>query len=207
MNTGLRDTYDRIAQDWHHDHTADDWWIEGTEKFSSFLPEHGSVLDVGCGAGNKARFMSDRGFRVMGIDFSEELLKIARAEASAAEFKNIPMEDLDLIPETFDGVFAQASLLHIPRADAANIVKKMAARINDGGYLYLAVKETREDKPEEGVTRENDYGYDYERFFSYFTLSELVSYMMNAGLETVWQQRNPNPSGKTVWLQIIGKKC
>lgn len=206
MNKELRDTYNRIAEDWSRDHADDDWWIEGTNKFLSLLPANGSVLDVGCGAGNKAKYMADRGFHVLGIDFSEELLKIARAEALATKFRNVAMEELDSITEQFDGVFAQASLLHIPKAEAEDIVKKMAARVNDGGHLYIAVKEIREGNPEEEINKENDYGYNYERFFSYFIIPELESYLQNAGLEVVWSVRNPNPSGKTVWLQIIGKK-
>lgn len=202
----LKETYDLIAEDWHRDHIADDWWIEGTNLFIQQLAPGAHVLDVGCGSGVKSKYLSEHGLKVMGIDISDKLLEIARHEAPEAEFKELSMTDLDTISEKFDGVFAQASLLHIPKKDAAEVVKKMAGRLTPGGVLYIAVKETRADKPEEAVEKESDYGYDYERFFSYFTLVELRQYLADAGLTFISESRSPNPSGKTVWLQIIGTK-
>ncbi|HEY4522834.1 MAG TPA: hypothetical protein VJK73_00470 [Candidatus Paceibacterota bacterium] len=75
-----------------------------------------------------------------------------------------------------------------------------------GGLIYLAVKEAREGKPEGVVEKENDYGYECERFFSHFTMSELEKYLADADGRVVWQSKTPHPNGKTVWLQIIGQK-
>lgn len=203
----LKETYNRIAEDWHHDHVDDAWWVEGTDAFIKELPQGGSVLDVGCGSGVKSKYLVERGCKVIGIDISDGLLDIARREVPAAEFRELSMTDLDSMAETFDGVFAQASLLHIPKKEAGEVVQKLAGRLVPGGLLYIAVKEVRSDKSEESIERENDYGYEYERFFSYFTLAELEQYLRDAGLEVVSKSRSPNPSGKTVWLQIIGKGC
>ncbi|MFZ2167928.1 MAG: class I SAM-dependent methyltransferase [Minisyncoccia bacterium] len=203
----LKETYNRIALDWHRDHTHDDWWVEGTSAFMQNLPAGARVLDVGCGSGVKSKYLTDHGFKVVGIDISDGLLDIARHEVPGVEFRELSMMELDTLTETFDGIFVQASLLHIPKKDAGDVVKKMAERLAPGGFLYIAVKEVRADKPEEAIEKENDYGYEFERFFSYFTMSELEQYLADAGLEVVLKLRNPNPSGKTVWLQIIGKGC
>ncbi|MBU6321393.1 MAG: class I SAM-dependent methyltransferase [Patescibacteria group bacterium] len=200
----LAETYDRIAEDWHRDHASDTWWQEGTNAFITHLPSGGTVLDVGCGSGVKSKYFLDRGFSVTGIDIAEKLLSIARREAPGGSYRQLSMVDLDQLAETFDGVFAQASLLHIPKAEAPAVVRKMVERAKPGGHIYLAVKEAREGKPEEAIERENDYGY--ERFFSYYTMAELERYLTDAGATVVWQSRNPNPSGKTVWLQIIAKR-
>lgn len=202
----LKETYNRIALDWHKDHVADDWWIESTNAFIKELPAGARVLDVGCGSGVKSKYLIKHGLKVTGIDISDKLLEIARREVPGGKFKEISMSGLDAMPETFNGVFAQASLLHIPREQAGGVVKSMAGRLTPGGLLYIAVKELREGKPEEEIVKENDYGYEYERFFSYFSMAELERYLTDAGLTVVLTQRNPNPSGKTVWLQIIGKK-
>ncbi len=202
----LKETYNRIAEDWHRDHLDDDWWIEGTDLFIKSLAPGAHVLDVGCGSGVKSRYLIDRGFKVTGIDISEKLLEIARRDVPEAEFKVFSMTDLDSMRETFDGVFAQASLLHIPKKDAGEVVQKMVRRLVSGGHLSINVKETQEGKPEEGMLKEDGYGYQYERFFSYFTMSELEHYLADAGLQVVSELRNQNKSGKTVWLQIIGRK-
>jgi SAM-dependent methyltransferase len=202
----LRETYNRIAENWHRDHSHDDWWVEGTDIFIKGLRPGAHVLDVGCGGGVKSRYFIDRGFSVVGIDISEKLLEIAKREVPEAEFKMLSMADLGSMPETFDGVFAQASLLHIPKKKAGEVVKEMVGRLVPGGFLYIAVKESRAGSPEEEVVKENDYGYEYERFFSYFTMHELERYLADAGLNVIFKLRNQNPSGKTVWLQIIGRK-
>lgn len=202
----LKETYNRIAEDWCRDHSSDDWWVEGTDAFIKELSSGACVLDVGCGSGVKSKYLASRGLRVTGIDISDKLLDIARREVPEGEFREFSMIELDAMPETFDGVFAQASLLHIPKKNAGDVVKKMVGRLVSDGLLYIAVKETREGEPDEEVKKENDYGYEYERFFSYFTMDELEQYLTNARLKVISRLRNPNKSGKTVWLQIIGKK-
>ena len=202
----LRETYNRIAASWHAAHANDDWWIEGTNSFAQLLQPGASVLDIGCGSGMKCKYFCDRGFKVLGIDISDAMIEIAKREAPRAEFKLLSMADLDSIPDTFDAVFAQASLLHIPKKDAGDVVMKMARRVAKDGLLYIAVKEAREGMPDEQIMTENDYGYDYERFFSFFTMDELEEYLRNASLEVVSKVRNSSLSGKTVWLQIVGKK-
>jgi 2-polyprenyl-3-methyl-5-hydroxy-6-metoxy-1,4-benzoquinol methylase len=202
----LRETYNRIAEDWHKDHLHDDWWIQDIDTFVKKLPPGAHVLDVGCGSGVKSKYLIEHGLRVTGIDISEKLLDIARREAPQGDYRVFSMTDLDVMSEMFDGVFAQASLLHIPRIDAGEVVRKMSRRLRPGGLLHIAVKETRDGKPEEGVQKESDYGYEFERFFSYFTMDELEKYLTDARLSIVSKFRSPAKSGKTVWLQIIGKK-
>lgn len=202
----LKETYNRIALNWHQDHASDDWWVEGTDAFIQMLSPGSRVLDVGCGSGVKSKYLIGHGFKVVGIDISDKLLEIAKREATEGDFRELSMTELDSLKEPFDGVFAQASLLHIPKKEADDVVKKMSERLISGGVLYIAVKEKRDDKPEEAVEKEHDYGFEYERFFSYFTMEELERYLAGAGLKVISKQRNPSPSGKTVWLQIMGKK-
>lgn len=204
MNTALRDTYDRIAEDWHRAHGFDEWWVKGADTFLALLPAHGSILDVGCGSGTPAAYLARHGFEVLGVDFSEKLLAIAKREVPQAAFRQLAIEDLDTIEREFDGVFAQASLLHMEKARAGDTVRTMARRAKKGGHLYLAVKEEKPGRPVEEIKREDGYGYPFERFFSYFTMAELESYLREAGLDVVWQDRNP--VGRAVWLQIIGQK-
>jgi SAM-dependent methyltransferase len=200
----LKETYNRIAQDWFNDHKSDDWWVEGTDKFASLLSSSARVLDVGCGAGVKSRYLSEKGLRVTGIDFSDKLIEIAKREFQNVSFHVMDMRDVKDLNEQFDGVFAQASLLHIPKSEIQELIGKLASVLNAGGYLYVAVKGVNDSGREEGVVRENDYGYEYERFFSYYRMSELEGYLRELNLEIAYQ--STKTVGKTDWLQIIGKK-
>jgi 2-polyprenyl-3-methyl-5-hydroxy-6-metoxy-1,4-benzoquinol methylase len=126
---GLRDTYDRIADDWARDHEGDTWWRECTAAFAALLPNGAHLLDAGCGSGQKAKFFQDRGVRVIGIDFSEKLLEIARQTATASDFRLLDLRDIRTLAEEFDGVFARASLLHIPKAEAFSVIEGMVSRL------------------------------------------------------------------------------
>lgn len=200
----LKETYNKIAEDWVLDHNDDDWWQAGTDYFLSLLPKGASVLDVGCGGGIKTQYISAKGHDVTGIDFSEKMIEIAQRENPRVEFAVVDMYDIDKISETFDGIFAQAALLHIPKTRALEVLTKMKNKLNKDGLLYLAVKGIRDDGTEEDIIKGNEYGYEYERFFSYFKLEELKDYFGQLGLLVVWEENKK--SNKTNWIQIIGKK-
>lgn len=204
LKMDLKDTYNTIAEDWVKDHDRDTWWQEGTDYFLSLLAKDSKVLDVGCGGGIKTRYILEKGYRSIGIDFSEKMIEIAKRESPEIDFKIIDMYDIDKLEETFDGIFVQAALLHIPKARVLEVLTKMKEELNPEGLLYIAVKTIRDDGIEEAVKTENDYGYDYDRFFSYFSLDELKEYFKQLALEVVWEGNKG--SNQTNWIQIIGKR-
>ena len=59
----LKETYNKIAEQWRRDHQSDDWWVLGTDKFISLLPNGATVLDVGCGAGTKSKHFSVKDYK------------------------------------------------------------------------------------------------------------------------------------------------
>ncbi len=111
--------------------------------------------------------------------------------------------ELDSYQNKFDAVFAQAVLLHIPRERAIEVIEKFKNKLKPKGILYLAVKEVKSDGADNEILKENDYGYEYERFFSYFTLSEIKEYINKLGLKLVWE--NVANSGRTNWIQVIAQ--
>lgn len=200
----LKDTYNKIAADWHDDHVADTWWLSGTEKFVSMLEPESFILDAGCGDGSKAKYLIDHGMRVYGIDIAEKLLEIAKQEAPEGEYEVLALEDAGRLAKEFDAIFAQASLLHVAKKDIFATMKALNGKLKPGGLFYIAVKEVREGQPEEEIKVDNDYGYTYERFFSYYTVPELEGYFKQLGLEVVHKQ--VEKTGKTNWIQMIAKK-
>lgn len=204
MLMNLRETYDLIADDWHRDHQKDDWWVKGTDKFIELLPAGARVLDAGCGAGNKSRYLSEKGLKVTGIDFSKNLIAIAEREAPQATFRVLDIRQVDELNEEYDGIFMQAALLHFPKAEAVEILGNLAKKLVAGGFFYVAVKESRKDQLDEQILKENDYGYPYERFFSYYTQQEIEEYFQKLSLEVVFSE--VSYYGDTGWIQVIGKK-
>lgn len=200
----LKDTYNQIAQDWHRDHSHDTWWQVGVDKFLSYLQPGARILDVGCAGGYKAKYLIDKGMAVVGIDISEEFIKIAKLEVPQGEFFVLDMNDVAELNGEFDGIMAQASLLHVTKIHAPQTVKLLTDKLRSGGYLYLAVKEVRPGQADEAIEEENDYGVPYKRFFSYYTEQELIDYCRAAHLEVV--STNVVPVNKTRWLEVMAKK-
>jgi SAM-dependent methyltransferase len=200
----LRDTYNKIAKDWHKTHQSNDWWVNGTDKFISLLKPGSFVLDVGCGGGNKSGYLMDRGLKVFGIDFAEEMVAIAKKENPDAEFAVVDLYEIEKLNKKFDGVFMQAVLLHIPRKEAPECLRKAVSILKPDGLLYVAVKGKKDNGIEEEIKTEKDYGYEYQRFFSYFSLDEIKTMFKKIGLEVVYE--TIEFSGRSNWVQVIGKK-
>ncbi len=196
----LKSTYNKIAKDWHKNHQQDDWWVEGVDKFISLLKQGSVVLDIGCGGGTKTKYLVNKGLKVFGIDFSEKMIGIAKREVPEADFLTMDLRDVNDLEENFDGIFVQAVLLHFPKKEIRDVLKKIINKLKDGGYLYIAVKETKSGQPEEEIKIENDYGYQYERFFSYFMLEELKNLFFDFKMKVVYENTING------WIQIISRK-
>lgn len=106
--------------------------------FLESLPSGGSILELGCGAGNHLAEMLARGFRVRATDGSPEMAAIA------ARRLNHPVEAMrfDELNEkaAHDGVWASACLLHVPRDELAEILRRIHRALKPGGLFYASYK-------------------------------------------------------------------
>lgn len=173
------------------------------DKFVSFLKKGDAVLDTGCGAGVKTKYLIEKGLDVLGIDFSEEMVRIARREVPGGRFLVMDAKDLSKLDQKFDGILAHAVLLHIPKKEVGDVLQSWVSKLKPHGYLCMAVKEIRPDEKEEMMVKEEDYGYPYERFFSYFSREEMRNYLKNFGMKILWENRT---IGERPWIQIICQK-
>jgi SAM-dependent methyltransferase len=199
----LKATYNKIANDWVTDHDKDTWWQEGTDIFLESLPKGSHILDVGCGGGIKSAYMQNKGYKVTGIDFSAKMIEIAKKKNSRIDFEVIDLYELESYSKMFDAIFAQAVLLHIPKTRIMEVLQKMYGKLKTKGLFYIGVKGIKNDGIDESIIKENDYGYEYERFFSFYTADEFKKYLEEIKLELIWENTS---SGGSTWLQFIGRK-
>ena len=200
----LKSTYNKIAQDWFTDHDTSTQANPSIDKFASFLKEGDAVLDVGCGPGLKAKYLNSIGFKITGIDFSEEMIAIAKKNSPSSDFEVKDITKPLGFTEKFDGIFAHAVLLHIPKQEIKSVLQNLSAVLNSGGYLYVSVKELQAGNPQEEIVKESDYGYEYERFFSYYTLPEIKEYLEDSNFTVVFE--NLDTSRNASWVKVIAKK-
>lgn len=113
------------------------------DSFSSLLPTAGHILDLGCGAGRDLKEFSCRGFRVLGVDYSSPLASIAE-EFSQQEVRVCSFEEMDFAPACFDGIWAVASLLHVPRDAISPLLAKLHSLLRTDGVLLTSMQQGKQ---------------------------------------------------------------
>lgn len=108
------------------------------DAFLAALPAGASILELGCGGGQDAAYMISRGFDVTPTDGSTELAKQAEALIGRA-VQIVRFEALDA-EAMFDGVWAEASLLHVPRVALADVLGRVHRALKDGGIFHATFK-------------------------------------------------------------------
>lgn len=108
------------------------------DRFLSYLKEGDKILDLGSGSGRDTKYFLSKGFSVEAVDGSIELCKIAEKN-TGIKVRNILFSELDY-KATFDGIWACASLLHIPSAELTTTVDKAFKALKQDGVFYLSFK-------------------------------------------------------------------
>lgn len=107
-------------------------------EFVPQLPDNGLILDAGCGSGRDTKAFLDKGFSVHSIDASEELGKLATLE-TGQPVEITTFQDFSTT-KNFDGVWACASLLHVPMKELPLAFQKLAEPLKSKGIFYCSFK-------------------------------------------------------------------
>lgn len=138
MNTNTTlDYYNNNAHRFTSD-TLDVEFSDIQERFLAELQPGALILDFGCGSGRDSRYFLQKGYKVEACDGSEEMVKTATKNAGIP-VKQMLFSELDE-QERFDGIFACASILHVPSAELPDIIGKMKKAVKKGGILYISFK-------------------------------------------------------------------
>ncbi len=189
------DYYNNNAKDYFDTTVNADMSIQ-YEFFLKHIPDGGRILDFGCGSGRDALFFKNNGYEVYAIDGSLELCKLAK-EYTGIDVKCMDFKDLSNI-SFYDGIWASASLLHVPKDELIDILKKIRDSLKENGYLYAALK----DGIGEEITKEGRY-YNYIKYDKFIELSsksglELVDFFSSKSVS--------NPNEQHYWNNYILKK-
>lgn len=124
--------------------TAEEWYKNDMLKptindFIGLLPNSPRVLDLGCGPGHESMRLDEAGAKVVGIDFSEECIGIARKRCPGIRFEVQDFRYLDDRYGKFEGVFACASLIHIEQGELSDVLYHISSVLNDSGYVAILI--------------------------------------------------------------------
>ena len=129
--------YSKKAEEFAND-TQDVKFTELQDEFLKHLNPNAKILDLGCGSGRDSKYFIDKGYSVVALDGCKELCEIATNHIGQNVIHST-FEDFET-EETFDGIWACASLLHLPIKKLPIIIEKFANKLNKNGCFYLSFK-------------------------------------------------------------------
>ena len=169
----------------------------GTQnRFLSCIPENGLILDFGCGSGRDTKYFLEQGFRVEAVDGSESLCRTASKNTGIA-VKQMLFGELDA-KEVYDGIWACASVLHLPKEELRDVLCRMIRAVKLDGTIYTSFKYGEFE------------GYRRERYFTDFTeksFGEFFKEISGAEIADEWVSADVRPGREDEkWLNLILRK-
>ena len=134
---GTLDFYESNAEE-YCDTTFDIDVSENRGIFLNLLEKGSSILDLGCGSGRDAKAFADEGMIVTAVDGSPAMCRIA-ARNTRSEVRNLKFSELDFEDE-FDGVWACASLLHVPMGELPGVLSSVNRSLRKWGLFFCCFK-------------------------------------------------------------------
>lgn len=190
----------------HYDSSAESFW-EGTrdhdvsQNYAALLdaiegaPPF-SILDFGCGPGRDLAYFKSLGHAPVGLDGSARFVAMARAHAGC-EVLHQDFLALALPKNRFDGIFANASLFHVPRTELPRVLVELHDALKPRGVLFAS--NPRGDDAE---------GWSGSRYGAYLTLETWRAFVTAAGFDEIAHYYRPagKPRDQQPWLASVWRK-
>lgn len=192
------DTYEKIAVKYAQQYFDDMVDVPYINKFLDMLPKRGKILDIGSGPGQFAKHMSEKGFEVTGIDFSQVMVAIAKERVPKVDFRHMDMRQLNFPDNSFDGVFSAYSLIHIPSEEVLATLKGFHRVLKAGGYVEIAVQKGEADK-----IIDEPFMPTEKMFFNFFTEERITKFLEDAEFQVASQEIMAITDAETMSDKVI----
>lgn len=168
------------------------------EYFMTLLQPHAHILDIGCGAGRDDKYFLAKNFKVTGIDISEKMVMLAKKVNSGAKYLVMDLENLDFKDKTFDAIWANASLHHIPKNKLLPVIDVFRRLLKSKGIICIKVKLGNKEE----LVEDNRYSKKVVKFFAYYDQEELSKIITSLGFNIIQVKK----SVANEWLDIFAIK-
>ncbi|MFW9929321.1 MAG: class I SAM-dependent methyltransferase [Candidatus Thorarchaeota archaeon] len=196
--------YDAIGGEYEAAYGNNPSIVDAIEWITENVPVGGKILDVGSGTGTVAKLLSENGFKVLGIDNSNIMNKIARNKAPKARFLELNIKKIYLNESEFNVITAFFSLLHIEKSIFKRTIRKILGYLIKDGYFIISMVEGNIDK--------EDHFMGQKLHFSSYRKKELIEIVNDLNLDIIEIRENkftPNIKNAETENQIFifsGKK-
>jgi len=155
-----------------------------------------AILDFGCGPGRDLRSFTELGHTAIGLEGAAEFAAMARAD-SGCEVWQQDFLKLDLPPQRFDGIFANASLFHVPSQELPRVLRQLRDALKPGGVLFSS-----------NPHGANEEGWNRGRYGAYHDLQAWRRYLADASFVELEHYYRPAglPRDEQPWLASVWRR-
>ena len=175
-------SYDRVADEYvrriYHELKDKPLDRRLLDRFAESVKGVGVACDMGCGPGQVARYLDDGGASVCGVDLSPAMIERARRLNPGIEFTQGDMLGLSTEDETWAGIAAFYSIIHVPRTELPQALGELRRVLRPGGLLLLAFH-----IGDETIHLDELWGHNISIDFILFQPAEMAGYLRSAGFE------------------------
>ncbi|MBL4621607.1 MAG: class I SAM-dependent methyltransferase [Immundisolibacteraceae bacterium] len=189
----------------HYDASAQGFWLgtrdhdvsQNIDALLAALPVEDAldILDFGCGPGRDLQTFKQRGHRPVGLDGSAEFCEMAR-QYSGCPVLHQQFLSLDIGENCFDGIFANASLFHVPSQQWPQVLTDCHTALRKDGVLFMS------------VPRGEAEGWQGDRYGTYQELEPIQELLQQAGFSVLDHYYRPpgQPRQQQPWLAIVSRR-
>ncbi|MES1964933.1 class I SAM-dependent methyltransferase [Psychrobacter sp. AH5] len=158
------------------------------------------ILDIGCGSGRDAVYFASLGYQVTAIDGSQQLIDWAKCHHdSDIDWQSCTFSDLVQKngPNKFSGIWACASLLHVPFTELSTLINTLLAMLEKGGVFYISFKHGNHER------------FDNGRFFCDMNERrwQFIKQKLNYNFsDTIWLTEDQRIDKTKTWFNILIKR-
>ena len=191
------DGWSDYARTWNE---RDDLQSEEWQRFTAAVKPGGSVLDVGCNSGRDTRQLLDLGYRVTGLDVSEQALRLCREQCPEARLIKMNLLDLANLNEQFDGIWFSYALVHIPFRLVPDALAALDSVLHPEGSMMMMV--TAVEESQEKIHNSNvmwdEHGVPRKVPVAHWAPDPLIA-RFQSSFEISWMNLRPFVDG---WAQL-----
>ncbi len=159
------------------------------DRFADCVCDVGPACDMGCGPGQIARYLHERGITMCGVDLSPAMIERARSLTPDVDFRQGNMLALDVPDESWAGIAAFYSLIHIARNELPRALGELRRVLKPGGLLLMAFH-----IGDETLHLDEWWGHGVNVDFHFFQPDEMTAFLGDAGFEIEEvTERDPYP--------------
>ncbi len=173
-------TYDAIAKQFDEAYCKTIYFQKQFDKFVAKLKPSSKIIDIGCGTGHIAKYLSDKGFQVTGIDFSKLMLEIARKRCKNCNFILADIAEFNYGAELYDAAILSFSIIHLKDEEIEKVLKKTYSALKTGSCAFIAVIEGEGEK-----TIPEPLNPKHALYFHYFTKPQIKAVLENQSFKIV----------------------